>query len=196
MVFRPKPERQIAQVADRIVSQKEGLDALSWNRVTEIAHILQEGCDQETSIDLGSELSGIAHSNISLSYKLGIEGSVHTGQKMPSGMEMLEHLPPEEPFSYKKGTSSDCPVSHNLNTLYSEGDSAASGTETDAAAIELARILESAEKDREFARYYSLSMNDDEPSKVVSVPTAAVPVPEIDRAVVVPSPEPQPAEAP
>ncbi|MEG2200917.1 MAG: hypothetical protein RRX94_01840, partial [Raoultibacter sp.] len=94
-MFKPKAERQIAQTADKIVSQKEGLDALSWNRVMEIAHILQGGCDQNVSIDLGSELSGIAHSNISLSYKLGIEGSVHTGQNMPSGIEMLEGTPPD-----------------------------------------------------------------------------------------------------
>ncbi|MEG2628208.1 MAG: hypothetical protein RR997_01450, partial [Raoultibacter sp.] len=236
-MFKPKAERQIAQAADKIVSQKEGLDALSWNRVMEIAHILQGGCNQEISVDLGSELSGIAHSNISLSYKLGIEGSVHTGQNMPSGIEMLEGTTPNAGTQAVEGvqapaaaaslaaapaaavaavpaapeaapSAADVPEkqadTHNLifgdyvfpvpnvpaadplpeaatpavseveaaekvaTAVVSEGEAAAK-------AAEEARRAASAEKDREFARYFALPMDDpqEKPAKeVVAIPVA------------------------
>ncbi|MEG2260454.1 MAG: hypothetical protein RSB68_02060 [Raoultibacter sp.] len=238
-MFKPKAERQIAQAADKIVSQKEGLDALSWNRVMEIAHILQGGCNQEISVDLGSELSGIAHSNISLSYKLGIEGSVHTGQNMPSGIEMLEGTTPNAGTQAVEGvqapaaaaslaaapaaavaavpaapeaapSAADVPEkqadTHNLifgdyvfpvpnvpaadplpeaatpavseveaaekvaTAVVSEGEAAAK-------AAEEARRAASAEKDREFARYFALPMDDpqEKPAKeVVAIPVASV----------------------
>ncbi|MEG0476353.1 MAG: hypothetical protein RR572_01600 [Raoultibacter sp.] len=244
-MFKPKAERQIAQAADKIVSQKEGLDALSWNRVMEIAHILQGGCDQEISVDLGSELSGIAHSNISLSYKLGIEGSVHTGQNMPSGIEMLEGTTPNAGAQAVEGVQSpaaaaplvaapaavaaapeaapsadDVPEkqadTHNLifgdyvfpvpnvppadplpeaaAPAVSEVEAAAkvatavvSEGEAAAKAAEEARRAASAEKDREFARYFALPMDDPQEKpqkKVVTIPVVASTQPELTNAPV------------
>ncbi|MEG2850993.1 MAG: hypothetical protein RR866_04765, partial [Raoultibacter sp.] len=252
-MFKPKAERQIAQAADKIVSQKEGLDALSWNRVMEIAHILQGGCDQEISVDLGSELSGIAHSNISLSYKLGIEGPVRTGHDMPSGIEMLEGTTPNAGAQAVEGVQSpaaaaplvaapaavaaapeaapsadDVPEkqadTHNLifgdyvfpvpnvpaadplpeaaapavseveaaekvvTAVVSEGEAAAK-------AAEETRRAASAEKDREFARYFALPMDDPQEKlakEVVSIPVA-VPV---SAPVAAPAPVARPVAAP
>ncbi|MEG0096152.1 MAG: hypothetical protein RR671_01560, partial [Raoultibacter sp.] len=111
-MFKAKAERQIAQAADKIVSQKERIDAMSWGRVTEIAYILQNGCDEATTMRLGFELSGIANSNISLYVKLGIIEGVHTGQMMPSGIEVLgdSHLGKES----KPAVSSSENVSGSL----------------------------------------------------------------------------------
>ncbi|MEG1561345.1 MAG: hypothetical protein RR323_02955 [Raoultibacter sp.] len=247
-MFKPKAERQIAQTADKIVSQKEGLDALSWNRVMEIAHILQGGCDQNVSIDLGSELSGIAHSNISLSYKLGIEGSVHTGQNMPSGIEMLEGTPPDAGTQAVEDVQAPAaavpvaaapaavpavstapeaapsaadvpekqPDTHNLifgdyvfpvpnvqetpplpeaatavvpgaEATVKVATAVVSEREAAAKAAEEARRAASDEKDREFARYFALPMDDPQAKpqkKVVTIPVVASTQPELTNAPV------------
>lgn len=75
--------------ANRIVSLKEDMDAASWERVLEISALLQDEIDREQTVELGRELGEIAHSNMSMLSRLGIDPE-STTHVMPSGIEVLE----------------------------------------------------------------------------------------------------------
>ena len=88
-MFGNSAEKRIAREADKVASMKEDLDALSWKRVLEIGRRLQSE-KTESIAQMGSELVGIAQSNISLAGRLGIGRESFEGRFMPSGMEVLE----------------------------------------------------------------------------------------------------------
>lgn len=76
--------------ADRIVSLKENMDALSWGRVLEIGRQLQSEVSDEVRAELARELTGIAQSNISLTARLGMDPRPPAEHLMASGVEVVE----------------------------------------------------------------------------------------------------------
>lgn len=89
-MFGKSTDKRLARDADKIVSLKEDMDALSWSRILEIGGLLQEDISQEMRIDLAHELSAIAQSNLSLNVRLGIDPSAAPPRVMASGIEVLE----------------------------------------------------------------------------------------------------------
>ena len=83
-------EEEIIIEADKIASSKENFDALSWNRVSEIATAFLNDIDPDTMHELARELLAISHANTDLLGKLGISEGSFSGKVMPSGIEMFE----------------------------------------------------------------------------------------------------------
>lgn len=83
-------EKKVAREADRIVSMKEDVDALSWGRVLEIGKLLRERAVDDEQSECARELVTIAQSNISLANRLGIDSTSPTSGVMASGMEIVE----------------------------------------------------------------------------------------------------------
>jgi hypothetical protein len=114
-VFKKKsPEQQIIVEAEKVASTKESLDALSWNRVAEIAKDLQENISDDEREEYGRELLAISQANTSLIGKLGISNNSFSGQVMPSGIEVLrdsssptESFDPEEPQVFGEVSKSE-----------------------------------------------------------------------------------------
>ena len=76
--------------ADKIISLKEDMDAISWARVLEIGKILQDGVEEADRVALARELVSIAQSNRTLNVRLGIEAAPSSGRVMASGIEVME----------------------------------------------------------------------------------------------------------
>lgn len=90
-MFKSSAEKRVLRDADKIVSLKEDMDALSWNRVLELGKQLQE--DEITASDRAEcarELVTIAQSNLSLSIRLGIDPDPAPSHIMASGVEVIE----------------------------------------------------------------------------------------------------------
>lgn len=86
-MFGRKTEKRVLREADKIVSLKEDMDALSWGRVLEIGKQL-EGFDDGVLAAHGRELVAIAQSNLSLYSRLGIDPVPN--RVMASGIEVME----------------------------------------------------------------------------------------------------------
>lgn len=95
-MFKKSKEKTIVTEADRLASKKEELDALSWERVAEIAKHLQEGTSEDEIKELSRELLSIARANTSLLEKFGVTSDSLTGKIMPSGIELVEKEPAAE----------------------------------------------------------------------------------------------------
>lgn len=89
-MFGKSTEKRVAREADKIVSLKEDMDAISWTRVLEIGKLLQEGVAEADRVALARELVSIAQSNRSLYTRLGIEPAPVPARVMASGIEVLE----------------------------------------------------------------------------------------------------------
>lgn len=89
-MFGKSTEKRVAREADKIVSLKEDMDAISWTRVLEIGKLLQEGVEEADRVALARELVSIAQSNRSLYTRLGIEPAPAPARVMASGIEVLE----------------------------------------------------------------------------------------------------------
>ena len=89
-MFGKSTEKRVAREADKIVSLKEDMDALSWTRVLEIGKQLQEGVEEADRIALARELVSIAQSNRSLYTRLGIDPASSPSRVMASGIEVME----------------------------------------------------------------------------------------------------------
>lgn len=89
-MFRSGAEKRIVREADRIVSMKENIDALSWGRVLALGKELQRAHPHGAEAALARELIGIAQSNLSLTSRLGIDPHPADEQIMASGVEMVE----------------------------------------------------------------------------------------------------------
>lgn len=89
-MFGKSTEKRVAREADKIVSLKEDMDALSWTRVLEIGKLLQEGIEEADRVELAHELVSIAQSNRSLYTRLGIDPTPTPAHVMASGIEVLE----------------------------------------------------------------------------------------------------------
>lgn len=89
-MFGKSTEKRVAREADKIVSLKEDMDAISWTRVLEIGKLLQEGVEEADRVALARELVSIAQSNRSLYTRLGIEPTPAPARVMASGIEVLE----------------------------------------------------------------------------------------------------------
>lgn len=76
--------------ADRIVSMKEDVDAMSWGRVTEIAKLLQADHTEEQRLEWARELLSIARTNSWVLDKFGVAAESMTGQVIPSGIEIQQ----------------------------------------------------------------------------------------------------------
>ena len=87
-MFRKSAEQQIMREADRIVSMKEDIDAMSWNRVIEIAKLLQAEHTEEQREEWARELLSIARTNSWVLDKFGVAEKGMTGQVIPSGIEV------------------------------------------------------------------------------------------------------------
>ncbi len=83
-------EKRVVRDADRIVSLKEDVDALSWSRVLEIGKLLRERASDDSQAEYGRELVTIAQSNLSLANRLGIDPAPPESRTMASGMEIVE----------------------------------------------------------------------------------------------------------
>lgn len=83
-------ERRIAREADKIISLKEDVDALSWGRVLEIGRRLQALMPEGEGGELAREVVGIAQANLSLEAKLGIEPVPSNAGTMASGVKVIE----------------------------------------------------------------------------------------------------------
>jgi hypothetical protein len=80
MLKKRTTEKAIIRNADRLVSAKENLDALSWSRVEEIADRLRGGSvGAAECADLARELIAIAQANKSALGKLGLAGADYAG---------------------------------------------------------------------------------------------------------------------
>ena len=66
-MFGNTTEKRIVREADKIISLKEDVDALSWGRVLEIGKRLQDLESEGEAGDLAREVVTIAQSNLSLS---------------------------------------------------------------------------------------------------------------------------------
>ena len=89
-MFGKSTEKRVAREADKIVSLKEDMDAISWTRVLEIGKLLQEGVEEADRVALARELVSIAQSNRSLYTRLGIAPARAPARVMASGIEVLE----------------------------------------------------------------------------------------------------------
>lgn len=89
-MFGKSAEKRVAREADKIISLKEDMDAISWTRVLEIGKLLQEGVEESDRIALASELVSIAQSNRSLYSRLGIDPAPAPSRVMASGIEVME----------------------------------------------------------------------------------------------------------
>lgn len=89
-MFRKSAEQQIMREADRIVSMKEDVDAMSWGRVTEIAKLLQVDHTEEQRLEWARELLSIARTNSWVLDKFGVAAESMTGQVIPSGIEIQQ----------------------------------------------------------------------------------------------------------
>ena len=69
-MFSTSTAKRVAREAEKIVSLKEDMDAVSWTRVLEIGNQLQEGVDEAERVSLARELVSIAQSNRSLYTRL------------------------------------------------------------------------------------------------------------------------------
>lgn len=83
-------EKRVMREADRIVSMKDDMDALSWGRVMEIGKLLQVQTTVDVQQGYARELVTIARANLSLASRLGIDSSSSSGQVMASGMKIIE----------------------------------------------------------------------------------------------------------
>lgn len=89
-MFRKSAEQQIMREADRIVSMKEDVDAMSWGRVTEIAKLLQVDHTEEQRLEWARELLSIARTNSWVLDKFGVAAESMAGQVIPSGIEIQQ----------------------------------------------------------------------------------------------------------
>lgn len=90
-MFRKSAEQQIMREADRLVSMKEDIDAMSWSRVTEIAKLLQEEHAEAQRQEWARELLSIARTNSWVLDKFGVAAEDMTGQMISSGIEKQEN---------------------------------------------------------------------------------------------------------
>lgn len=89
-MFGKSTEKRVMREADKIISLKEDMDAISWTRVLEIGKLLQEGVEEADRVALARELVSIAQSNRTLNARLGIEAAPSSGHVMASGIEVME----------------------------------------------------------------------------------------------------------
>lgn len=89
-MFGTSTEKRVAREADKIVSLKEDMDAVSWARVLEIGKLLQKGVEEDDRAALAGELVSIAQLNRSLYARLGVDSSSTPSRVMASGIEVLE----------------------------------------------------------------------------------------------------------
>ena len=83
-------EKRIARNTEKIISLKEETEAMSWNRVVEIAQRLCQLDISEEVTDMAQELMGIAHSNTSLEAHLGFTPPRLNEQTTASGMRLID----------------------------------------------------------------------------------------------------------
>ena len=89
-MFSTSTAKRVAREAEKIVSLKEDMDAVSWTRVLEIGNQLQEGVEEAERIALARELVSIAQTNRSLYTRLGIDPAPAPSRVMASGIEVME----------------------------------------------------------------------------------------------------------
>ena len=89
-MFGNTTEKRIVREADKIISLKEDVDALSWGRVLEIGKRLQDLESEGEAGDLAREVVTIAQSNLSLEVKLGIDPVPSNAGTMASGVKVIE----------------------------------------------------------------------------------------------------------
>ena len=89
-MFSTSTAKRVAREAEKIVSLKEDMDAVSWTRVLEIGNQLQEGVDEAERVSLARELVSIAQSNRSLYTRLGLDPEPSSSRVMASGIEVME----------------------------------------------------------------------------------------------------------
>ena len=89
-MFSTSTAKRVAREAEKIVSLKEDMDAVSWTRVLEIGNQLQEGVDEAERVSLACELVSIAQSNRSLYTRLGLDPEPSSSRVMASGIEVME----------------------------------------------------------------------------------------------------------
>ena len=89
-MFSTSTSKRVAREAEKIVSIKEDMDAVSWTRVLEIGNQLQEGVDEAERVSLACELVSIAQSNRSLYTRLGLDPEPSSSRVMASGIEVME----------------------------------------------------------------------------------------------------------
>ena len=90
MLGKKTAEMRVVREADKIVSMKENVDALSWGRVLEIGKQLPAVETDEERNELSRELIAIAQANVSLSLRLGIDPAPSEGRVMASGVEIVD----------------------------------------------------------------------------------------------------------
>ena len=90
IMFSTSTAKRVAREAEKIVSLKEDMDAVSWTRVLEIGNQLQEGVDEAERVSLARELVSIAQSNRSLYTRLGLDPEPSSSRVMASGIEVME----------------------------------------------------------------------------------------------------------
>lgn len=76
--------------ADKVVSMKEDIDAMSWSRVGEIAKLLQVDHTEEQRLEWARELLSIARTNSWVLDKFGVSAENMTGRVIPSGIEVQQ----------------------------------------------------------------------------------------------------------
>lgn len=124
-MFRSGAEKRIVREADRIVSMKENVDALSWGRVLAIGKELQRAHPRGAEAGLARELVGIAQSNLSLTSRLGIDPHPADEQIMASGVEMVEGgLAEAALLTHHQGQSRDDAEAGAARTLLANGAAA------------------------------------------------------------------------
>ena len=97
-MFSTSTAKRVAREAEKIVSLKEDMDAVSWTRVLEYGNQLQEGVEEAERIALARELVSIAQTNRSLYTRLGIDPAPAPSRVMASGIEVMEGGLPRPPL--------------------------------------------------------------------------------------------------
>lgn len=77
-VLNKSPEQRIVDAAEKVATSKDNLDALSWDRVSEIGQMLEGDTAELDLHQLGTELVNIAKANLSLAAHLGIDEESQT----------------------------------------------------------------------------------------------------------------------
>ena len=90
-MFRKSAEQMIMREADKVVSMKEDIDAMSWSRVIEIAKLLQADHTDEQRQEWARELLSIARTNSWVLDKFGVSAEDMTGRVIPSGIEIQQN---------------------------------------------------------------------------------------------------------
>lgn len=126
-MFGKSTEKRVIRDADKIVSLKDDIDALSWGRVLELGKLLKGGSTDIEYAECGRELVVIAQSNLSLKARLGIvdhpaqdESISHTF--MASGLEVMEGGLAQAAIELKSDAKGHSEISEQRLTTESDKD--------------------------------------------------------------------------